>query len=424
MTLVRLPCRVTAQPVRWGGLSGASLRRCFGRCFWRCFGRFFGHLYALGVALFLAPALATSAAPSTTPATAPALVAAQPLGKTRPAAPTARKAAATVKAPAKSARSPTAPTGPAYGQSEAVRQFAHELAERHGLPNDWLLQQLAQARRIDAVRKLIMPPAAGTAKDWAAYRARFVEPQRIQAGLKFWRSQERWLDQAQARWGVPPEVVVAIIGVETFYGRITGNFRVIDALATLSFDFPPGRRDRTAFFRSELEAFMLLTYQEGSDPQKLLGSFAGAMGLPQFMPGSVTRWALDFDDDGHIDLHGNPADVVGSVAHYLASFGWQRDLPTHYAVAPPVDSSDRAYLLGPDIVPSFSASEMAQRGAVLDAAGRAHDGLLALVELQNGALAPSYVAGTKNFYVITRYNWSSYYALAVIDLAQALRQGR
>jgi membrane-bound lytic murein transglycosylase B len=133
---------------------------------------------------------------------------------------------------------------------------------------------------------------------------------------------------------------------------------------------------------------------------------------------------VDLDGDGHIDLQNSPADVVGSVAHYLATFGWQRGLATHFAVAVPVDASDRAALLAPDILPSFSAAQFTERGAVLDAAGRAHPGPLALVELQNGDRAPSYVAGTQNFYTVTRYNWSSYYALAVIELAQALVQQR
>ncbi len=313
-----------------------------------------------------------------------------------------------------------APAEAAYGSSAEVLAFAAEVAERRQLPRDWIALQLGQARRVEAVRKLVMPPPAGTAKNWAAYRARFVEPQRIQAGLAFWRGNEAWLQQAETRWGVPPEIVVAIVGVETFYGRVTGNFRTLDALATLAFSFPPGRKDRSAFFRSELEEFFVLCAREGTDPQAVKGSFAGALGLPQFMPGSLNRHAVDLDGDGHIDLLNSPADVVGSVAHYLAVFGWQRGMPTHFVVSVPVDAVDRAALLAPDILPSFTAAQFTERGAMLDDAGRAHPGLLALVELQNGDRAPSYVAGTQNFYTVTRYNWSSYYALAVIELAQAL----
>jgi membrane-bound lytic murein transglycosylase B len=221
---------------------------------------------------------------------------------------------------------------------------------------------------------------------------------------------------------VPASLIVGIIGVETFYGRHMGSFRALDALATLAFDFPPGRRDRSEFFRSELENLLLLAHREQVEPASYMGSFAGALGLPQFMPGSLNRWAVDFDEDGHIDLHRNPADAIGSVAHYLAAFGWVRDLPTHYAVAAPVDVSDRAHLLGPDILPSFTPAQFAQRGAELPEAARQHEGLLALVELQNGDAAPSFVAGTSNFYAVTRYNWSSYYAMAVIELGQAVRR--
>jgi membrane-bound lytic murein transglycosylase B len=313
---------------------------------------------------------------------------------------------------------------PAYGAREDVLVFAEDIAQQQGLPREWVVSQLAQARRVEAVRKLIMPPKAGTAKNWAGYRDRFVEPQRINAGLAFWRSNESWLTQAQERWGVPAEVVVAIVGVETYYGRHTGGFRVIDALATLSFDFPPGRKDRSAFFRSELAAFLAWCAREAIDPQQQKGSFAGAMGLPQFMPSSINKFAVDMDADGHVNLQDSAADVIGSVARYLADAGWQRHMPTHYEVAVPVDAADRAALLGPDILPSFSAEQFAQRGAELSPAGRDHVGLLALVELQNGDRAPSYIAGTQNFYAVTRYNWSSYYALAVIELAQALVRQR
>ena len=307
-----------------------------------------------------------------------------------------------------------------YGRREDVQRFAAETAEGLGLDRAWVEAALAQARYLPTVAKLIMPPPAGTAKNWTAYRARFVEPERMRAGAAFWRANQRALDAAFERYGVPPEIVVGIIGVETFYGRHTGGFRVLDALATLSFDFPPGRKDRSAFFRSELQYFLLLADAEGLAPASVKGSFAGAIGLGQFMPGSILRFSVDGDADGHIDMAGNPTDVIFSVAHYLAVHGWKRGLPTHYAVKPPADALERATLLAPDILPSFTAAQFAEHGAELDDAGRSHEGPLALVELQNGDAAPSYVAGTQNFYAVTRYNWSSYYALAVIDLGRAV----
>ena len=316
------------------------------------------------------------------------------------------------------------PSGPAWGTPPVVRAFAADVAARNGLPPAWVSRQLSQARRLQAVRVLIMPAPQGTAKNWASYRARFVEPERIAAGLAFWNRAQPWLRQAEQRWGVPPEVVVGVIGVETYYGRVMGQFRAIDALATLSFDFPPGRSDRSDFFKSELEALLLLAHRQGVSVHSYKGSFAGALGLPQFMPSSIARWAVDMDGNGRIDLQSSLADVVGSVAHYLASFGWQQGMVTHYAVVPPAPGADLSALLAPDILPSFSAAQMAERGAVLDDAGRSHSGALALVELHNGDAPASYVAGTQNFYTLTRYNWSSYYALAVLELGQAIARQR
>jgi len=313
---------------------------------------------------------------------------------------------------------------PAYGARDDVMRFADELAARHAeLDARWLREQLQRARMLETTRKLIMPPPTGTVKNWAAYRARFIERDRIAAGAAFWRANAQWLQRAEERWGVPAQVIVGVIGVETYYGRLTGNVRVIDALATLSFDFPSGRRDRTPFFRSELEQFLLWCARERCDPAQVQGSFAGAMGLPQFMPGSVNRWAVDFDGDGHVNLAGSSADAIGSVAHYLNYFGWERGAPTHFDVRAPDDENNRALLLGPDILPLFSAEEFTERGATLPAEGRAHEGPLALVELLNGdAAAPSHVAGTRNFWAVTRYNWSSYYALAVIELGNAVAE--
>ena len=305
-----------------------------------------------------------------------------------------------------------------------VQQFAAAVAAEHNLSPAWVLAQLKPAKLLPVVKQLVMPPPVGTAKNWAAYRARFVEPRRIAAGLAFWRANEPWLNQAQTRWGVPAHIVIGVIGVETFFGQVTGNFAVLDALATLAFDFPTGRSDRSAFFRNELAELLVIASHEKVNANTLKGSYAGAMGLPQFMPSSVNRWALDFDGDGHIDLRKSAADTIGSVAHYLAAFGWEADLPTHFDVTPPDDAAQRATLLAPDIVPSFTAAQMAALGAGLSVPAQAHPGLLALVELHNGGAPPSYVAGSKNFYVVTRYNWSSYYAMAVIELGAAIAQAR
>lgn len=318
-----------------------------------------------------------------------------------------------------------AATAPTSLSGWVDRPEAHELVERLArdaqIPVAWTREQLNQAQRSTRVQQLIAPPPRGTAKDWAAYRARFVEPKRIQAGAEFWRTHERWLSQAQSRWGVPAEVIVGIVGVETFYGRMTGGFRALDALATLAFDYPEGGRNRSAFFLGELEALLKLAWQQQVGAADYRGSFAGALGLPQFMPSSILKWAVDFDGDGHIQLHDSPPDVIGSVANFLKEHGWQEGLAPTFPASPPTDTQDKAVLLAPDIRPSFSAGQMRERGAVLASTVPDSVGPLALVELQNGELAPSYVAGTTNFYALTRYNQSSYYAMAVLALGQAVK---
>ena len=311
-----------------------------------------------------------------------------------------------------------------YGRRADLAAFADEVAQRQGLDASWLLDALAQARMLPTVARLMMPGPPGTAKNWAAYRARAIDSVRIRAGAAFWSSNDAWLRLAEERYGVPPEIVVGIVGIETIYGRNTGSFRVIDALATLSFDFPTGRSDRSPFFRAELESFLLMCHSGSIDPLAPRGSYAGAMGMGQFMPSSVLKFGVDFDEDGITDLVRNPADVIGSVAHYLAAFGWQRGLPARFDVVPPQETMSRALMLVPDIVPTFTAQEFAERGATLSPAVLEVDDKLALVELHNGDAAPSYVAGTRNFYAITRYNWSSYYAMAVIELGEAVARER
>jgi membrane-bound lytic murein transglycosylase B len=330
--------------------------------------------------------------------------------------------AAALTPPGSAARAPKLhdTLGRSYGRRNDIVAVAQAIAQEHALESQWVEGVLAQARFIAQVAQLIMPNAVPAAKNWRAYRARFVEARRIEAGVRWWRDNDVWLQRAEERFGVPSDIVVGIVGVETYYGRITGGFRVLDALSTLTFDFPTGRSDRSPFFRSELGHFLKLAHREGWDPLVIKGSYAGAMGLPQFMPSSIVNYAIDFDDDGRIDLASNPADVVGSVARFLSEHGWRRGMPTHYPVEPPAQTIDRALLLVPDIVPSFTPAQMLERGAKLPDVASQHEGSLALIELLNAELAPSYVAGTQNFYALTRYNASSYYALSVVELGRAV----
>jgi len=333
------------------------------------------------------------------------------------------QAAESAKKPKSKNKSSVPAAGASYAKRPDAMAWAERAAQENQLDPKWVKTQLAQAKLIPSIPKLILPPAQVSQKNWTAYRARFIEPKRIQAGLKFWQRHQTLLNQAEQIYGVPPWLIVGVIGVETFYGQHTGNFRVLDALSTLSFDFPkdhPRATERQAFFSKELAQFLVMASKEKINPSQPKGSYAGAMGLPQFMPSSWANFAVDFDGDKHIDLFNNPADVIGSVANYFKAFQWQPGMPTHYAVK--FDSSllDMDTLMAPDILPTFSVNSFQAKGAVIEGEALLHKGPLALIELLNGNDPPSYVAGTENFYAITRYNWSSYYAMAVIDLGQAV----
>ncbi|MDI1245061.1 MAG: lytic murein transglycosylase B [Rhodoferax sp.] len=304
-------------------------------------------------------------------------------------------------------------------------QTADDIALRRNLDPVRVREVLSQARYVAAIAKAVTPPAVGVAKNWQLYRSRFIEPLRIRAGVAFWQTHRDTLLRAEQETGVPAEIIVGILGVETIYGQHMGNFRVIDALATLAFDFPashPRATERSAYFKTELEQYVNWTLSSGRDPLALKGSYAGAMGLPQFMPSSWEKYAIDFDGDGVVDLLGSPADAIGSVANYLKAFNWQPGLPTHFPLAFDESKLDMATLMAPDILPTFNVADFEDKGVVLKGVARTHPGKLALIELLNGDAAPSYVAGTDNFYAITRYNWSSYYAMAVIELGQAVTQ--
>ncbi len=322
--------------------------------------------------------------------------------------------------PTRTAEQNTA-SGPAYAQRDDAMAAASDIANRRDLSLQWVRRAIARAHYSPQIAKLILPPPAGIAKNWRLYRSRFVEPIRIKAGVKFWQANRESLDRAEKQTGVPAEVIVGIIGVESIYGQHMGSYRVIDALTTLAFDFPanhPRAIERSAFFKSELEQFLSLMHRTGIDPLIPLGSYAGAMGMSQFMPSSWVKYAIDYDGDSKIDLFNSPADAIGSVANYFRAFHWQPGMPTHYTVRFDEGKLDLDSLLASDILPTHSSAGLAAKGVLLEDAAPQHAGPMALIELQNGDASPSYVAGTENFYVITRYNWSSYYAMAVIELGQ------
>lgn len=303
-----------------------------------------------------------------------------------------------------------------YAGRLEVEIFASEMANR-GLDASWVQQTLSEAQKLESVINAVKPAPGGQRKNWQAYRDRFVEPVRTEAGRQFMQEHNETLARASSWFGVPAEVIVGILGVETLYGRNTGNYRVVDSLATLAFDYPKENgKDRSVYFREQLAEFFQWCAKERCQPLSITGSYAGAMGMPQFMPGNIHQYGMDFDQDGHIDLY-NPIDAIGSVARFLALHGWVRQLTP--VVGVDVEGADLAPLLEPDILPTFTSVQLIGYGAKPLEALRPWE-KYALVELQNGDEDSDYVLGSRNFYVLTRYNRSSYYAMAVLELGQSV----
>jgi membrane-bound lytic murein transglycosylase B len=297
-----------------------------------------------------------------------------------------------------------------YEARPEVRAFIDELAARHGFLPEELRATFAQVQRVEPALQSIQPAQQPA---WAEFRALFVNEPRIGAGLQFWRANRAALARAERDFGVPPEYVVAIIGVETYYGRHAGRFRVIDALTTLAFDFPA----RARFFRGELEQYLLFARDNGVDVFSVKGSYAGAIGIPQFMPGSTRRYAVDFDRDGHIDLRASAADAIGSVANFLRRHGWRPGEPVQLRVKATSGDAWRAYADG-SVTPSHPVAELIRSGLQADVPPETGSARAALIDLEGDLRL-----GLHNFYVITRYNRSALYAAAVADLAQALKEG-
>ncbi len=303
-----------------------------------------------------------------------------------------------------------------YARRDDVRRFISEMVQKHGFDRSRLRRLFSRARFQPAIIAAITPPAEPRAQSWQAYRALFLTPERIEAGIEFRERQRVALARAAERYGVPEEIIVAIIGVETVYGRNTGNYRVIDALSTLAFDYPP----RAQFFRGELEDFLLYARDAGIDALSLKGSYAGAIGIPQFMPDSYRRYAVDLDGDGKEDLSRSFADAIGSVANFLKAHGWETGQPVAYPAQ--VQGDDYRKLVDAGIKPSVRFGDLPNFG-VSAAGSAAADTPCALIELTTPDAPSEYLVGFTNFYVLTRYNRSSMYATAVLELAQAVKSG-
>ncbi|MDR9439210.1 MAG: lytic murein transglycosylase B [Halomonas sp.] len=300
--------------------------------------------------------------------------------------------------------------------AEAGR-LMEELVER-GVDRDWLQAALEEAE----YRQPVLDAMAGAAEHrlrWDEYRAIFLDAPRIANGVAFIETHRAAFERAEAEYGVPPEVIAAIIGVETRYGGVRGHHRVIDSLATLAFHHP----SRGGFFRGELAAFLEIAYEEARAPGSLTGSYAGAMGYPQFIPTSYRAYAVDFDGDGIRDLWTNPVDAIGSVGNYFAEHGWRAGEPIYHEAEGPATPPDGIDFNRAARPPAVTAAELAAAGLEIPGA-MADDHRLLPVSLEDGEKTWRYVLGEHNFYVITRYNHSHLYAMAVIELAEAIADAR
>lgn len=314
-----------------------------------------------------------------------------------------------------------------FTQWKEVADFIDQMVAKHGFDRAELESTFKKVRYVETTIQLIKPAPPGRPKNWAAYRARFVEPVRINAGVAFWNTYADALARAEEQYGVPAEIIVGIIGVETIYGRNTGNFRVLDAVTTLAFDYPntPTRAARMEFFRGEIENTLLFARENGIDPFTLLGSYAGAIGWPQFMPSSIRKFAIDFDGDGKINLSNSPVDAIGSVAHFLVQHGWKRGEPIVFPAAVSTFDGGANWdaFIGKGLEAKYKLEELKAAG-VSPRTETPADMMFGLVDLQNGQDPTEYWLGTENFFAITKYNRSYFYAMSVVDLGRAVRTAR
>jgi len=293
-----------------------------------------------------------------------------------------------------------------------IKHFIQQMVQQHNFEAESLQTLFKQARHHESIIEAISRPAE--AKPWHEYRPIFLTKDRIKGGVNFWNEQTSALTRAQKTYGVPEEIITAIIGVETRYGKHKGRFPVIDSLSTLAFGYPP----RSKFFTSELEHYLLMVREEKFDPLTQLGSYAGAMGMPQFISSSFRRYAVDFNDDGQRNLWTNTEDAVGSVANYFKMHRWQKGQPITSKVR--VHGKRYLKLLEQGLKPKYSKQQLMDNGIILpDGLPDNIKGSLLAFETKTGT---EYWVGWDNFYVISRYNHSALYSMAVFQLSKEIQQ--
>lgn len=310
------------------------------------------------------------------------------------------------------------------GLKPDIQAYANEVAHTRNIPQTELEALLQHAQYNATAARLMSPSKTRIRRSWVTYRERFVEPVRLKIGVDFWQQHAGQLSQTERHYGVPASVIVAIIGVETIFGRYTGDFRVLDALATLGFRYPDASRpERSQLFRDQLADLAQLHHEKKLNAYTVTGSFAGAMGLPQFMPGSLLRYAVDGDGDGRIDLLNNPADAIASVASFLRYHGWVPGLPIFAPVQLPAQPQK---LVVGGIDPTLDWLTLVNSGAAARSDAKTTSwkdhklGVIDLVDEPRNTV--EYRVGTPNFFAITHYNRSYFYATAVTELAEALEE--
>ncbi|MFK5914545.1 MAG: lytic murein transglycosylase B [Woeseiaceae bacterium] len=300
-----------------------------------------------------------------------------------------------------------------YSNDRKVKAFVKEMVKKHKFNKQYLDKLFSRAKVYDSILEAIARPAEG--KPWYQYRPIFVTAKRTKGGIDFWKKNENALKRAEKKYGVPQEIIVAIIGVETRYGKHAGTYPVFDSLATLAFKYPP----RASFFKSELEHFLLMTREEHFNARDLLGSYAGAMGMPQFISSSFRHYAIDFDGDGKRDLWNNPTDAIGSVANYFRKHHWKPGQPITHKVN--VHGKNVKKLKTKTLKPTHTQLELMINGVVLPRnIDKKLKGKLLTYKKSNGL---EHWIGWNNFYVITRYNHSALYSMAVYQLSQKIKEG-
>lgn len=301
-----------------------------------------------------------------------------------------------------------------YSGNDLAKAFIDEMVAEENFDRTELQELFKQVERKQSIIDAISRPAERTLT-WGEYRKIFLKESRIDGGAKFWAENLTALTDAEQKYGIPAEIIVSIIGVETLYGKITGSYRVMDALSTLAFDYPK----RAPFFRSELKHFLILAREQDQAPLELKGSYAGAMGLGQFMPSSYRAYAADYDQDGFIDIWANRSDAIWSVANYLEDHGWK----SGELIAARAEVSDRydEGVMNQALKPKLSLGQLAESGVVPVIDSLSADASATAMALQ-GTSGEEFWIGLQNFYVITRYNHSKLYAMAVFQLAEEIRK--